>query len=538
MATAELNGAAWQTVLVIAPSGNDGIALIRILREADIKAKIHTSISGLCSDLAMDVGAVLLAEEWLTAEALAELEDCVRRQEAWSDLPIFVLTNQPDERFQNLGNVAIWEPTIGPATWITALRMGLRARARQFELRSRLKAEQEAAQALKDSERRYRTLAESLPLLVWTCDANGYCDYLSRQWVDYTGVAEDGQLGFGWLEQIHPEDRVYAEAAWRQAYQSGSLYDVEYRLRRHDGEYRWFKTRGVPARDAAGRLQKWFGSCTDIQDQKQILEERLELLAREQKAQSTLQRSIADLQRANEDLNQFAYSASHDLQEPLRMVALYSQMLQRKYGNLLDSAGTEYLNYITQGAKRMEMLLRDLLDYAQVVADDAAAADETAEASLVLEYAVQNLSQAITAKQADVQRSGGLPKLAVKEVHLLQLFQNLIGNALKYHGTQKPCVVISAQPESQMWRLSVRDNGIGIAAQYTRQVFGLFKRLHGRTQYEGTGLGLAICHKIVERYGGRIWVESEGEGQGSTFFFTLPGALAEASPAEANAPRS
>jgi len=245
------------------------------------------------------------------------------------------------------------------------------------------------------------------------------------------------------------------------------------------------------------------------------------LFVEAQQAEETLRRSNIELRRANEDLNQFAFSASHDLQEPLRMVALYSQMLRRKYLPLLDGTGVEYLGFMSQGARRMELLLKDLLDYTQVVSVQDEKVEEI-DTNSVLQGVLQTLGQVIADSGATIQTQP-LPTLAVKEVHVLQLLQNLIGNALKYRGSDSPLITITANPDGPMWKLGVSDNGIGIAQQYTRQVFGLFKRLHGASQYEGTGIGLAICQKIVDRYGGRIWVESEGEGKGSTFWFTLPG---------------
>jgi PAS domain S-box-containing protein len=657
------------------------VLLKRVLNQAQIPAEICPDLAALCEAVKAGAGAALVADEALTTDGLRQLAECVQEQEPWSDLPVFVMTHGIEEgrahlkKLAPLGNVTILERPLRGETLVSAFRMGLRARVHQYQLRTKLEAEQAAVQALRDSEQRYRKLAESLPQLVWTANPDGDCDYLSRQWVEYTGVNEADQLRYGWLSQIHPDDQARAEAYWREAYRSGKQYDVEYRLRRSDGEYRWFKTRGVPVRDSSGAVQRWFGSCTDIEEQKQISEERRQLLAREQKARGlaellnrvgpmlleeldpdrlaqkvtdlatqltgaqfgamfygdryalsgvtreqfeklglpearmlttginktlvcgdisedvpclpvktvrsylaaplmsrsgevlgslifgsseiglfqhlhvklaegiaaqaaialdnarlfaeaetareTLQHSNEELRRANDDLNQFAYSASHDLQEPLRMVALYSQMMERKYKALMDKTGSEYLGYMVQGARRMEMLLRDLLDYTQVISGN----DEDIEgvdAKVVLGRAVQNLQRAVDESGAIVEGEG-LPVLAVKEVHLLQLLQNLIGNALKYRGSEPPHVELSAQPDGRMWLLSVRDNGIGIAAAYTKQIFGLFKRLHGNSQYAGTGIGLAICQKIVERYGGRIWVESEGEGRGSTFMFTLPG---------------
>ena len=239
-------------------------------------------------------------------------------------------------------------------------------------------------------------------------------------------------------------------------------------------------------------------------------------------AQEALRRKSEDLARTNADLEQFAYSASHDLQEPLRMVAIYSQLVQKKYGPQLDAQATEYLGYAVQGARRMESLIKDLLAYTRA-GERTQNPISAANAAQVLEQATANLSTAIRESQATID-CDPLPVLPVDEVHLLQLFQNLIGNAIKYRGEVRPAIHVSAQAAGQMWQFRVRDNGIGIAPEYAQLVFGIFKRLHGGDKYEGTGIGLAICQRIVERYGGRVWVESGGNGKGSAFFFTLPAA--------------
>lgn len=237
-----------------------------------------------------------------------------------------------------------------------------------------------------------------------------------------------------------------------------------------------------------------------------------------------LQQSNVELRRLNEDLNQFAYSASHDLQEPLRMMSLYSQLLERKYKDHLPPAAGEYIESIVSGARRMEMLLRDLLAYAHAVnlsLDNVATIDMGA----VVDQALSNLSAAATEAHATVHHTG-LPRVRVQEVHLLQLFQNLIGNAIKYRGDHPPHIEVSATRDGAHWAVCVRDNGIGISAENHSEIFRMFRRLHTAGEYEGTGMGLAICHRIVERYGGRIWVESE-PGKGSTFCFTVPAAEPE-----------
>ncbi len=232
-----------------------------------------------------------------------------------------------------------------------------------------------------------------------------------------------------------------------------------------------------------------------------------------------LRRSNAELRRANSDLEQFAYSASHDLKEPLRMVSLFTQLLERKYAGKLDEQALDYISHAVQGAQRMELLMRDLLAYTTA----SSAADqpiETADASEILAQTLDTLGPALHESGAKIFHSE-LPNVRMQAGQLQQLFQNLIGNAIKYRSTASPQIQITAEPDDDQWLFSVKDNGIGISTEYFEQIFGLFKRLHGKDEYEGTGLGLAICKKIVESAGGRIWVESE-LGNGSTFHFTLP----------------
>jgi PAS domain S-box-containing protein len=244
-------------------------------------------------------------------------------------------------------------------------------------------------------------------------------------------------------------------------------------------------------------------------------------LYREQKAaQEALQRFNTELKRVNEDVNQFAYSASHDLKEPLRMIAIYSQLLDAHCADQLDAEARVYLEYVTKGARRMDMLIRDILAYTQAasIADDALV---PVPSELALSKAIENLQASIRETGASVEYEE-LPYLKIHEIHLMQLFQNLISNAIKYRAKTRPRIGIVAEQMGRFWKISVTDNGIGIAPEYAEQIFRIFTRLHTAEKYSGTGIGLAICQKIVQRYGGQIKVESQ-EGQGSTFWFTLPG---------------
>jgi signal transduction histidine kinase len=225
------------------------------------------------------------------------------------------------------------------------------------------------------------------------------------------------------------------------------------------------------------------------------------------------------LLRANADLEQFAHSVSHDLREPIRSIAVYSELLTARYSKCLDGQGLDFLGFVRAGARRMDALIGDLLAYTQA----ASSADDEiplTAAAKPFESALANLAQAIGESGAHVEFQT-LPTVRIREIHLQQLFQNLIGNAIKYRREEPLRVMVAANRLNGHWLFSVQDNGIGIRPEYKETIFGIFKRLHTNERYSGTGMGLAICQRIVERYRGRIWVESE-LGQGSTFYFTVP----------------
>ncbi len=248
--------------------------------------------------------------------------------------------------------------------------------------------------------------------------------------------------------------------------------------------------------------------------QAQLASEHREL----EQARHELEKTVAELKRSNAELEQFAYVASHDLQEPLRMVASYTQLLAKRYQGKLDSDADEFIGYAVDGATRMQRLIQDLLAYSRV--NTQGQAFEPTSVETVLDAALDNLRSTVEENRA-VATHDPLPTVRADERQLLQLFQNLLSNAVKFRSEEPPQIHVSAERRTDEWLFSVRDNGIGIDPQYADRIFVVFQRLHNIAEYPGTGIGLAICKKIVERHGGRIWMESQ-LGKGATFYFTLP----------------
>lgn len=269
-----------------------------------------------------------------------------------------------------------------------------------------------------------------------------------------------------------------------------------------------------------GQIAERLAAESEIRKLNGELEERIQdrTSALEQ-ANRKLSSANSELSSMNEDLRQFAYAAAHDLQEPLRMLSIYSQLVQRNYQGRVDARADEQLAVIVDGAKRMGMLLTDLLSYSSLMQEEMAPVPPCVEPRAALEQVLSGLSREIELSGAAI-AVGALPCVYATEVHVLQIFQNLISNAIKYRSGRPLEIDVSASAQGAFRRFAVRDNGIGIDPAYQKQIFGVFKRLHGR-EVPGTGIGLAICQKIVERYRGRIWVESE-TNQGATFCFELP----------------
>jgi PAS domain S-box-containing protein len=370
---------------------------------------------------------------------------------------------------------------------------------------SDITAQRQAETALRDSEALFRSTFELAASGIAHVSLDGRFMRVNPQLCGMLGYAEHELIGRSVKEISHPEDRDVTDAHRAQV-RAGERESVRFEKRylRKDGAPVWVSLGVALARNAAGTPQYEIAMFDDITERKQ--------------AEAALREAHEELKRSNAELEQFAYVASHDLQEPLRMVSSYTQLLGRRYGEKFDADAKEFMAYIVDGATRMKQLIEDLLAYSRVGTKGKDFKPVEVEKSL--RRALTNLKAALDEAGAVVTHDP-LPTLQADEVQLAQLFQNLIGNALKFRSASVPRIHVGVVEKEDFFEFSVRDNGIGIEPQYFERIFMVFQRLHNKGEYPGTGIGLAICKKVVERHGGQIRVESQ-PGQGSSFIFTLP----------------
>jgi PAS domain S-box-containing protein len=386
--------------------------------------------------------------------------------------------------------------TISPVRDRTGIVIGASKIARDLTARKRFERDALLLSAIVDSS----------DDAILSKDLNGVITSWNKGAERIFGFTEAEAVGQSVAKLLIPEDRQAEEPEILARLHNGERVDhFETKRKRKDGTLLDISLTISPVRDTSGTIVGASKIARDITDQIRNREE--------------LRLANDSLTRSNADLEHFAYSASHDLQEPLRMISAYSQMLRRKFQNQLGSAGDEFIGFVVEGANRMDQLLRDLRTYthAAIVNDGP---PHLVSSETAFERSILNLKAAIEESGAEI-TSDPLPSVRIHEFQLEQLFQNIVGNAIRYRGEKRPRIHAGAEAEGDTWRFFVRDNGIGIDREYKEQIFGIFKRLHAFSEYPGTGLGLAICQRIVERAGGRIWVESQ-PGRGSTFFFTLP----------------
>ena len=366
----------------------------------------------------------------------------------------------------------------------------------------------QAEENIQRSEAMLRAILDQMPSGVTVRDAHtGGLILSNARSREIMGALVKSVDQFGQYHGFHPDGRPYQTEDWpvSRSIATGEIVQAEeITYERGNADRLVLSISSAPVRDEQGQIVMGVGVFDDITQRK--------------KAEQTLHQLTEDLRRSNAELEQFAYVASHDLQEPLRMVSSYMQLLSKRYQGKLDSDADEFIAYAVDGAKRMQILINDLLMYSRVGTRGKPLTSVSSEEAL--KAAIANLQFII--EENDVQLTHEpMPVVQGDPVQLVMVFQNLLGNAIKFRGSEPPRIHVGVRQEGCEWMFSIRDNGIGIDPKFYDRIFVIFQRLNDRSKYPGTGIGLAICKRIVERHGGCIWVESK-PGEGATFYFTLP----------------
>jgi PAS domain S-box-containing protein len=371
-----------------------------------------------------------------------------------------------------------------------------------------------AEAALRESEGRFRQLADAMPQMVWVTRPDGYHEYYNKRWYEFTGVPESSTDGDGWNGVFHPEDQGRAWAAWRHSLTSGEPYEIEYRLRHRSGEYRWTLGRALPIRDESGAVTKWFGTCTDIDALKRLQRERETLLERERAAR-------AEAERASEAKSEFLATLSHELRTPLTPVLLTVSLMESNpdlHPQLRDDVTT-----IRRNVELESQLISDLLDLTRITRGKLQLDEQDTDLHLIVRRAIDICQREASAKLT-VDLRATRHTVRGDSTRLQQVFWNLINNAIKFTPEDATITVRSYDARDGRVAVEVRDTGAGIDPAVLPRIFDAFEQGEVRSarQQAGLGLGLAISKKLAEAHGGTIIAESAGRGRGATFTVELP----------------
>lgn len=355
---------------------------------------------------------------------------------------------------------------------------------------------------LRRSEERYRSLIEATTQTVWITNPEGEMVGEQPGWAALTGQSQQEYQGHGWANAVHPDDRPHTVARWNAAARSGELFVCEHRLRRHDGEWRHFRSSSAPIRAADGSIREWFGLHTDVTEKKLVDVER--------------ERLIAELKRSNEDLDQFAYVTSHDLKAPLRGIANLSQWVEEDLAEKISEEGREQMRLLRGRVHRLEALINGILSYSR-----AGRTRERLELVDVGQLAREVVEMLAPPTGLEVEIPADLPTIETERVPLQQVLMNLLSNAIKHAKKADPRVSITCSESRDGYSFTIKDNGPGIAPAFHQRIWMIFQTLEPRDKVEATGIGLSIVKKIVESRGGRVWIDSI-PGAGAEFHFSWP----------------
>jgi PAS domain S-box-containing protein len=401
-----------------------------------------------------------------------------------------------------------------PVLLIGALLEGERERTVSFILD--LSDRKQAIAQLRESEARFRHLADTAPVLIWMSGTDKLCHYFNQPWLDFTGRTMEQELGNGWAEGVHPDDYQHCLDTYVNAFDVRQAFKMDYRLRRFDGEYRWILDTGIPRFTPDGGFLGYIGSCIDISDRVLAEEEVVKL---NESLEQRVKERTAQLEAANQELESFSYSVSHDLRAPLRHISGFVDLLQKKAATTLDETSLRYLDIIIETTKQAGKLIDDLLSFSRMGRTE-------------MRYTRVNMTLLVQEVKGDIEQDIGernitwqieeLPQVYGDPSMLRLVVHNLIENAVKYTSKRDRAEIkIGSTQTEHEFVFFVRDNGVGFDMRYVHKLFGVFQRLHSLQEFEGTGIGLANVKRIIDRHKGRTWAEGVVE-EGASFYFSLP----------------
>lgn len=388
---------------------------------------------------------------------------------------------------------------------------------RNQRLRNEMQEREAAEKALQEGQTQLRAITNTVPEIVWSARADGYTDYFNDRWYEYTGMARDGNTGWNWTEYLHPEDIEHTKVVWNRSVASGAAYEIEYRFRRSpDGAYRWFIGRALPVKDETGKITRWFGSCTDVDDQKRLMQEREELLDSERAARTEVERAI----RLKDE---FVATLSHELRSPMNVIMGWSRIL--KTGRFDKEAIEKGLETIERNTSLQAQLISDLLDMNRLISGKLRLNVSPIDLGDVIENAVRSNIQTAEAKRIKIQTliDSSVSNIMGDSARLEQVVWNLLSNALKFTPKDGHIKIITQKINSSV-EVIVSDDGEGIEHSFLPYIFDRYRQADGSSSrtHGGLGIGLSIVKNLVELHGGTIRVASDGKGKGATFTIKLP----------------
>jgi PAS domain S-box-containing protein len=509
-------------VLLLAPTKKDADITCALLERGGIICEISQTLFDLVREIQTGVGAVLMTEDALGMEGMEAFSAVLKDQPSWSEIPIVILMREASQsssasaRLASLGSVTFLQRPAPLRSVLSAVQSAVRSRQRQYLIRDQIEEIQRGSLALRESEGRFRMMANSIPQLAWMAKPDGWIYWYNQRWYDYTGTVPEQMEGWGWQSVHDPAHLPRVMSGWQQAIESGNVFEMEFPLRSAAGEFRVFLTRVVPVRDVNGSILHWFGTNTDVEEQHRARMERQRLLDAERVAR-------AEAERVSRMKDEFLATLSHELRTPLSAILGWAQLLNRgtpEPGDLSEGLAT-----IERNARVQTQLIEDLLDMSRIISGKLRMDVQTVDPRGFVRAAMETVRPAAEVKGIKLRQvawdEGTL--ITGDPSRLQQVIWNLLSNAIKFTPAGGVVSVALGKTDSHI-EISISDTGPGIAPDFLPHVFERFRQADSSTtrKHGGLGLGLAIVKTLVELHGGTVHAVSGGERKGSTFTVSLP----------------